>query len=240
MRNNRYTPHAARSTLKNKSKIFLLLFFLLSTFYSPLSTVSAELPFKKGETISYRIQWKGMRVGSANLIFGDEIILQTNTLNFKDIERIKGDADYYPLEVRRDIRLMGRSIQILEKYDQKKRSVEILRKTAGKTSRQIISSDAKIRHPVLFIYYCRSQELKLGKSWVVNLPLLGKYRMEVTKLEKVNTPAGKYLAYRIESFPSEIKFWISADERRLPLKIKKNDSFFTRSSFVMTSFSERR
>ena len=177
-----------------------------------------------------------MRIGSAKLIFGDEIILQTNTLNFKDIERIKGDSDYYPLEVRRNIRLFGKSIQILEKYDQKKKSVEILRKTAGKTSRQIISSDVKIHHPVLFIYYCRSQELKLGKSWMVNLPLLGRYKLKVTKLEKVKTPAGRYLAYRIESFPSEIKFWISADEKRLPLKIEKNDSFFTNSSFVMTGF----
>ncbi len=178
-----------------------------------------------------------MRIGSAKLIFGDEIILQTNTLNFKDIERIKGDADYYPLEVRRDIRLFGKSIQILEKYDQKKRSVEILRRSSGKASRQIISSDAKIHHPVLFIYYCRSQELKLGKSWMVNLPLVGKYRMEVTKLERVKTPAGRYLAYRIESFPSRIRFWISADEKRLPLKIERDDSFFVRSSFVMTGFS---
>ena len=71
---------------------------------------------------------------------------------------------------------------------------------------------------------------------MVNLPLVGKYRMEVTKLERVKTPAGRYLAYRIESFPSRIRFWISADERRLPLKIERDDSFFTHSSFVMTNF----
>ncbi|OQX52926.1 MAG: hypothetical protein B5M48_04360 [Candidatus Omnitrophica bacterium 4484_213] len=225
---------------KTERKLFhcsiVLLLFLSSVFCLLSSVAFADLPFRKGETVSYRVQWKGIHIGSAKLIFGDEIILQTHTLNFKDIERIKGDADYYPLEVSRDIRLFGRSIQILEKYDQKKRSVEILRKTAGRTSRQVISSDAKIHHPILLIYYFRSQELKLGESWMINLPLAGKYKMEVTKLEKIKTPVGKYLAYRIESFPSEIKFWISADERRLPLKIEKNDSFFTHSSFVMTGF----
>ncbi len=216
------------------------IFGVLALLYSCFLTysISAEtLSFGKDETIFYRVQWKGIRVGSAKLIFGDEIILQTNALNFKDIEKIKKDAEYYPLEVKRDIRIFGRSIQILEKYDQEKKKIEIFKKTSGKISKQIINSDAKIHHPILLIYYCRQQKLQLGKSWMINLPLSGKYEMRVTKLERIKTPLGKYLAYCIESFPAKIKLWISADEKRLPLKIEKNGSF-RHSSFLITDFSE--
>ncbi|MCK4859158.1 MAG: DUF3108 domain-containing protein [Candidatus Omnitrophica bacterium] len=245
MKNNRYTLQVTRYTLKDKSKILVLLFFLFSVFCFPFSvfrflssSVSAEeVPFNKGETISYRIYWKGIRIGSAKLVFGDEIILQTNTLNFKDVEKIKGDEDYFPVEVKRDIRLFGKTIQILEKYDQKKKTIEIVREKSGKIEKQLIESDDKIHHPILLIYYCRKQELVLGKSWLINLPLAGKYRMEVTKLEEIKTPAGKYQAYCVESFPAKIKFWISADKKHLPLKIEKDDSYFTRSSLVMTNFS---
>ncbi|RKY39026.1 MAG: hypothetical protein DRP75_03240 [Candidatus Omnitrophota bacterium] len=224
-----------------RKKIFkLLIFFYLFFFTSPLFSFSAseKLPFRKGEAISYRIKWKGIYIGRAKLVFNNEIVFTTNTLNFKDTERIKGDGHYYPVEVRRDIRLFGNSIKILEEYDQKEKKLSIFRQTSKGIKKRVITSKDKMHHPILLIYYCRTQELSVGKSWIVNFPLIGKCKLEITRLEEISTPIGKFFAYRIESSPAKIRFWISADKRRLPLKVERIDSFFTRSSFTITGVTE--
>jgi hypothetical protein len=83
------------------------------------------------------------------------------------------------------------------------------------------------------LYYIRSQDLEVGKSFTVDVhsgdktfPLL----VNVKKLEKVKVKAGKFLCYRVEpvlrergifiSKGKKLEVWLTADERHMPVLMR--------------------
>ena len=83
------------------------------------------------------------------------------------------------------------------------------------------------------LYYIRSQDLEVGKSFTVDVhsgdktfPLL----VNVKKLEKVKVKAGKFLCYRVEpvlrepgifiSKGKKLEVWMTADARHMPVLMR--------------------
>jgi hypothetical protein len=53
----------------------------------------------------------------------------------------------------------------------------------------------------------------------VNLPNR-EFKIELTSIDEVAVPAGTYKAFHFQSLPRQIEIWITADERRIPIKIQ--------------------
>ena len=88
-----------------------------------------ELPFKKGERLTYEVRYKGAKIGKSILTFHGEtklenkevyyITFSTRVPSFKDTEDLYADKDtFLPVRVNRNIRkTIGFNDRIVEKYD---------------------------------------------------------------------------------------------------------------------------
>ena len=60
--------------------------------------------------------------------------------------------------------------------------------------------------------------MKVGWSALVRLP--NRFRVILTSVEEVETPAGKFKAYHFQSIPNKFEIWISKDGPSIPVKIQ--------------------
>ena len=216
--------------------IFMLGFLLIfSSLVSIEKSYSSDALHCQGESIKYKIIWKRVSIGTAELycnympesledapVF---ITMKTNTRLFKGEEMIWGDPkDFLPIKVERNVSIAGRHEYIEEKYDQSKGQVCITKKVGSKEELQCIYKQPPIQQVILLVYYFRKKDFSVGDEYKISLPLMDVV-LRVEEKEKINTPMGTFEAYRFSSKPSAFEFWISADKKRIPLRIEKAGLF---------------
>lgn len=190
------------------------------------------LPFKQGERFTYEVRYNGVTVGRSILEFhgetelGDKkvyyISFSTAIPSLKDAEEIYAYEDsFLPLEVRRTIRkTIGFSDRIVEKYDQANFKVDIKQKSTLRSRSFSIEKDSPIQNAILLTYYYRAKKnFDGGERLKVNLPTVS-FEIMFSGEETIDTPLGEYRAYAFTSEPPRFKLWLSADEKRIPLKIQ--------------------
>jgi len=192
-------------------------------------------PFREGERFLYKVKLGLFTAGSAELMFHGRGVLggrdvyiitfEVKLANFYDKETIYTELDdFYPIRVKRDVRMFGRSIEITEDYDQNNKLVKIQRKQKDKTTIKVIQSDKKIQNIISLIYFYRNSEFKIGSAFTFNLPLK-EVKMKVSSLEDIEVPKGKYRAHLLESIPKKYKFWLDTTKEKIPLMIDGAISF---------------
>lgn len=150
----------------------------------------------------------------------NQIIFETDIIKFHDLETIYCDVKtFLPVLIERKVSRMLKPERIEERYDQKNFTLTITKKRFT-TESLSIKKDKPIHNSILLPYYVRvNADLKIGWSFEANLPQTS-YLIKLVSAEEIEVPAGKFKAYRFESDPPRIQIWISADERRIPLRIE--------------------
>lgn len=192
-----------------------------------------SLPFCKGEYLIYDIYYKRVKIGKSVLIFHGErkidgkvvyyITFSTHLPAFEDVENIYADREtFLPFRIHRRLkRLGGFPVTITEEYDQETFEVKIKKQGKRPFSKKIIiEKDAPIQNAILLPYYCRTKPvITENQKFKVTLPTAD-FDMVFKGKETVRTGLGKHPAYVFTSIPSKFTFWLSADKKRLPLKIE--------------------
>lgn len=144
---------------------------------------------------------------------------QTKLARFNDLEKIYSDPEtYLPLKVERSISNWPFSEKISEFYDQEKFTLTIAKD--GRAGETVIKKDAPIHNAVMLPFYVRGiAKLSPGWEMSINLPNQ-KFRIKLIATENISVSGKSFSAYRFESDPRRFEIWISADELRIPLKIK--------------------
>jgi len=206
---------------------------------------SQLLPFEKGECLEYDVFYKNMRVGKSSLTFhGEEtldekslyhITFSTKVHGFEDIEEIYAYKEtFLPYKIFRLIRNAKLlSTKITEEYDQMAFEVKIKRDNNLFIKRSTIKKDAPIYNALLLAYYYRTkQEFSPKEEFKVTLPVAS-FKIIFNGKDIITTKLGKFMTYVFSGEPSRFTFWLSADENRIPVKIKGHSALDY--SFVIKS-----
>jgi hypothetical protein len=190
-----------------------------------------EFPERIGERIVYDVKLGDFNLGKARfnhvakVEFNGKMVnlvtFETKLVRFTDTEKIYSDPEtFLPLKVERDIFIWSKVEKITEDYDQKNFMLTITKIQGKKQERILFKRDGSIHNAVLLPYYVRRiAKLEPGFSLKANLPTQ-QFEIKLMALEDVSTPAGTFKSYYFQSTPKRFEIWISADERRIPLKIK--------------------
>lgn len=184
-----------------------------------------------GEKIIYSVKLGKLYLGKArfnnlsNVQLDGRLLnlmtMQTKLTQFTDTERIYSDLEtLLPVRVERDILNLFIREKITEDYDQDNFTVTIIKNKGAVQEKLVIKKDSHIHNAVLLPYYVRRlPRLDLGIIIIANLPTR-RLEINLVSIEDVKVPAGTFKAYHFKSTPKQIEIWISADERRIPLKIQ--------------------
>jgi hypothetical protein len=232
--------------LKLTTLLVIILFIALSLFIldkiiqkqlavlTPEFTVvvkKEELPERIGEKIIYDVRLGNINLGKAKFNQLPKTELNSRKLNlvtfdtqlsyFKDTEKIYSDPQtFLPLKVERNVSTWPKAEKITEEYDQENFTVTITKLKGKKKEQALFKRDNVIHNAVLLPFYVRRvARLELGWTLRVNLPTQN-FEIKLIDMEDIRVPAGDFKSYHFQSNPSRFEIWISADERRIPLKIK--------------------
>jgi len=184
-----------------------------------------------GEKIIYDVLLGKLRIGTAVFHYQSKsefnaqsvnlFVFDTILLRFKDNEKIYCDpATFLPLKVEREIFSWPRYEKIIEVYDQEKFTLNIIKTENGKVQETNFKKDAVIHNAILLPYLVRQKaELNPGWNFQANLPAQ-QFKIELVEINEVKVAAGIFKAYHFTSIPGKFEIWISADEYKIPLKIK--------------------
>lgn len=184
-----------------------------------------------GEELVYDVKMGSIRLGSAvfrrlpsEMVGGMRLQVmsfETDLARFKDTELIYSDPEtFLPVRVERDIRNWLSREKITEYYDQQAHTLTVVKHKGTREEKVVLEKDGAIQHPILLPHYVRGlPKLEVGERFQVTLPKRA-FSIAITAIEDVVVPVGDFKAYRFESTPRQIAIWISADEKRLPLKIQ--------------------
>jgi hypothetical protein len=186
---------------------------------------------RMGEKISYDVRIGNFNIGKAQFhhqakVSIDEravdlITFNTRVARFNDMEKIYSDAEtFLPVKVERDIRSWPNYEKITEDYDQKSFTLKIT-KTRGRKNEDLFLKKGNVIHNAVLLPFFVRQIEKLEPGWAMeaNLPTQ-KFEIKLDNIEEISVPAGRFKSYHFISDPARFEIWISADERRIPLKIK--------------------
>jgi len=202
-----------------------------------------------GEKITYDVMLKKIRLGQAqfNRLPTEEVenkkldlvTFQTNIKGFQDYEKIYSDPQtFLPWRVERDIKKLIVTEKIVENYDQSRFILTVTKTNGGREEQIVINNNGQIHNPVLLPYYVRSiTGLKIGWVLWINLPKR-KYLIKLVSIDSIKVPAGTFRAYYFVSEPKQFEIWISADARRIPLKIMGTGIFSYSLEMKEYSFKE--
>ncbi|MFH1248180.1 MAG: DUF3108 domain-containing protein [Candidatus Omnitrophota bacterium] len=228
--------------------IFLVLLFIIIKFGTPIKNSSPAKPkpisitlqkktasninFSK-EKIIYDVKIGKINLGIAEFTYLgqslnkgrllNEMLMKTRLKKFTDTDRIFSDPiTLLPVIVEREISKLFSREKITEEYDQKNFTVTINKTVGLETETTVIQKDGPIHNVILLPHYVRkNKDLNIGKTITVNLPTR-KLELKLTSIENIKTPAGLIQAYHFESTPKQIEIWVSADSRKIPLKIESS------------------
>ena len=197
-----------------------------------LDSYAAELPFSEGEKLTYEVRYKNLKVGESILTFhgktglGDRevyhITFSTKLVAVKDLEELYAQTDnFLPVEVHRRIKKARTfTTEIKEIYDQKNFRVGVHKETTLRSKDFSIQKDSSIHNAILLSYYYRTKSLfDKNEKLKVTLPTVD-FEVFFEGEEVIETPLGEYLSYAFASNPPKFKLWLSADSKRIPLKIE--------------------
>ncbi len=189
-----------------------------------------------GEEMIYDVKMGKITLGRAKFTQNKNIQINGKLLNvmvfetklprFSDTETIYTDPHtLLPVKVERDIFNWFVREKITEEYNQLEYTVSINKKRKGKEQDSVIKRNSPIHNAILLPHHVRRiAKLSPGKILTANLPNRI-YEINLTGTEEITVPAGKFKAYHFESTPKQIEIWISADDRRIPLKIQSTTTF---------------
>lgn len=225
---------------------FLLLLFLVLHFIISAKDVQQQSSAKKiikthllkndgiGEKLVYDVKLGGIRLGKAQYTHNKSVEINgklltvmefvTKVANFNDTETIYTDPEtFLPVKIERNITNWFSKEKITEDYDQKNYILTIKKTVGSKNEELTIKKDTPIHNAILLPQYVRRvAKLDIGRILVANLPK-GRYEIRLVSIENVTVPAGIFKAYYFKTNPEQIEIWISADERRIPVKIRNCD-----------------
>ncbi len=194
--------------------------------------IDSLLPFPKGEQLIYDVYFKKLKVGKSVLTFHGEdkidgkdiyrITFSTTLPLFKDFEDIYFDKEtFLPVKVFRKINKIGNfPVRIKEEYDQDNFKVKIRKQGKFLSKEFIIKKDAPIHNAIILPYqYRRKPVINEGEKARIILPKAD-FELVYRGKEVIKTRLGESPAYVFASIPPKFTFWLSADERKIPLKIK--------------------
>ncbi|MFA5062601.1 MAG: hypothetical protein WC578_00820 [Candidatus Omnitrophota bacterium] len=148
-------------------------------------------------------------------------IFKTDVAGFKDKEVILSEAgSYLPILVQRDISIWLHDENITEEYSIRQNSFKLTKFKGGKKVEEYTVKGSKpIQNAILVPFSLRGAlELKVGSTFDVVLP--AEYTVKLISIEEISIPAGKFRTYHFTSKPEKFEIWISADDLRIPVKIK--------------------
>ncbi len=204
-------------------------------------------PFEPGEKLTYRVKIFGLPVGEETLeikevveidgyltypLFWRVRIIDPFSLLYHFDYTIESFVDVntlYPRLVRfhfeEGSRIKDREVQL----DQTK-GIALIKDWRGEFKREF---SLPTMDTVSLIYWLRTQDLRVGKSFSLSLMEgrnLRKIEIKVLGKEEVITYSGNYSAFlcsEVASDKTEVRLWISDDERRLPVKFQAETSLGT-------------
>lgn len=164
------------------------------------------------------------------------LTVETKLTQFKDTERIYSDPEtMLPLRVERDISNWFIREKITEAYNQEGFTLTIIKNNGGKQKKTVIRKDGHIHNAALLPYAVRRiSKLDIGQILIANLPNR-KFEIKLVSIDDVRVPAGNFKAYHFISTPKQFEIWISADERRIPIRIEGKGVFGY--SMVMSEYN---
>ena len=148
-------------------------------------------------------------------------VFETEVAGFRDREVIYSDPKTgLPYWVERNISDWFGKEFITEDYRQNDTRLLIIKYKDGKKVQEYkFESKGPIDNAILIPFSLRNKKgLKVGWSSDIRLPQA--FKVECVSVEEVTVSAGKFKAYHFTSTPPKFEIWISADELRLPVKIK--------------------
>ena len=183
-----------------------------------------------GEKITYHVQLGKLNLGKAVFehlpnaeLQGRKVNLmtfETKLARFTDLERIYSDPkSFLPLRVERYISTWPFPEKIIEDYDQGKFTLTIKKLKNNKQQELVIKKGNVINNAILLPFYVRDiAQLEVGYNLTAGFPAQ-EFIIGLVAIEEIKVPAGKFMAYHFESRPRKFEIWISADKRRIPVKI---------------------
>jgi len=204
-----------------------------------------DQPFKTGETLIYATGFRLFSAGTSTMEIvaqeGDSslhIVSQVRTNDFFDhLYRIRDRIDLWLDSSTLELRHMRRDIH--EGRYARRDTTTVNRETGFSHARDDTLTVAEpVFDPIGVIYYLRSLPLAIGDE----IPLaifdgrhLRKIAIIVGGPERIRVPAGEFecLVLKPESLDDRsltsaadyLRVWLSADERRLPVRIEQRASF---------------
>jgi hypothetical protein len=229
--------------------IFLLLSLKQAIFspvvaaVSPVAMINESKSKYIGEKIVYDVSLGWFSLGESTfqhlpdtIIEGKtvmEMTFETKIKGFYDLEEIYSDpVSALPLRVVRHINGWGYNEQIIEDYNQKDSVLKFTKFTGDKKTETQVKVNGTIHNAVLLPFFIRQiAELTPGWSIVVHVPQ--EFKINFVGIEEVSVPVGQFSAYLFKSEPDNFEIWISADEKRIPLKIKSQESTMAMKEYTL-------
>jgi hypothetical protein len=146
---------------------------------------------------------------------------QSRLVRFNDLEKIYSDIrTFLPLRIERDVFIWPTQEKITENYDQENFKLNITKFKGKRKEETLILKKGSIHNAILLPFHVRMMpELGIGWALEARLPTQ-EFVIKLVSIEDVTVPAGTFKSYRFESTPKRFEIWVSADERRIPVKIK--------------------
>lgn len=253
--------------MKRKSILFRLFVGLLTiTIYSSPARGDIH-PFSAGEKLVYAIKWIGIPVGKGALeVFSphglqdkDAYLFELRVRSNRSIDLLYRVRDQFSSLAALDLTKSYRFRKI-QKEGNKKRDIEV--SFDWDRNEVSYSNFDKIKPPVPLIpgaldplaavYFVRTRDLE--KSRIVRVPVTnGKKCMvgvaSILGKQTIEIDSGVYETYLLEADTGQVggvfektddkkfKVWITADERRIPVKVETNVSVGTFTAELL-SYSE--
>lgn len=154
------------------------------------------------------------------------MLVETRLTQFTDKERIYIDPQtLLPIKVERDISNWFIKERIIEDYDQDNFTVTIIKSSGLNQKKTVIKKDGHIHNALFLPFFVRHiPKPNVGRIIIANLPVR-RLELKLVSIEEIKVPAGTFRAYHFTSSPRQIDIWITADERRIPIKIQGNSVF---------------
>ena len=230
----------------------------------------ASLPFKPGETLTYRLRWEFLNAGTAvfqvqpmaelNGNPASHFVLTIRSSPFFDMfykvrDRVEAYTD---TAVRRSLlykneqREGSYSRDVIVTFDWETQTAQF--ENRGEKQDPIFIYPGTL-DPLSVIYHLRMQELVPGS--VVKAPATDGKRIVVGRLrviekESLKVPAGKFHAFLVEpelgrlggvvkrSKAAAVQIWVSADAHQIPLKVTGKSKVGTFSAVLVSVDSDSR
>jgi hypothetical protein len=213
----------------------------------PLVLPEKQAPDYVGEEIVYDVKMGSMKIGTSVFhhqertdlagVDAQLVVFTTDVIQINDTERIWADTkEFLPLRIERDVRMWPKYEQIIESYDQARHILDITKTAGGKQHSLRIVKQGPIHNAILLPYQVRRvDKMSLGWSMKVTLPTQ-EFEITLKSIEEVTVPAGTFKAFYFESDPRRFAIWISADDRRIPVKIRGSSGL--NYTMLMRSYSK--